>query len=276
MAFKRWDKPLVYIVLVVFALIQLLPLIWLLLSSFKTNGEIITKGAFSLPEVWRVENYGKAWKEGNIGNYFLNSVLISAVCVTLTLLMSSMVAYAISRMKWKISGLVLFLFLAGLMVPVHVTLIPLFIILKNIGLLGQQAGIILPYISMGLPLGVYVFTNFLRSLPSELEQAAAIDGCSLYRTFFSIILPVIMPAISAVGIFTFLNVWNEFIMAATLINSNVNKTLPLGLMAFQGEFSTQWAPMSAAIVISSIPVVLFYLVFSHQVEKSFTAGAVLK
>jgi raffinose/stachyose/melibiose transport system permease protein len=273
---KRLIQGIAYLIIVVFALIQIFPLAWLMLSSLKTDNAIITKSAFSLPDPWVFKNYVKAWIDGSIEQYFLNSILITAVCVMVTILLSGMISYAIARMEWKLNNIVLFVFLAGLMVPIHVTLIPLFIILKNLGLLGNYLGIILPYIAVGLPLGIFVFVNFIRNLPRELEQAAAIDGCNIYQTFFQIIFPVIMPAFSAVAIFTFLNVWNEFIMAATFINNVEMRTLPLGLMAFQGTYSTQWAPMSAAIVIASLPVVLFYIFFSNQVEKSFTAGAILK
>lgn len=273
---KRLYKALAYTFMILFSIVQLGPLVWLFLSSFKTNNEIITQAAFALPHDWIWQNYVLAWVTGKVGAYFVNSILISLFCLVATLLLSTMTAYAIARMRWKASSLVLFVFLAGLMVPIHVTLIPLFIILKGIGLLGSPLGILLPYVSMGLPLGVFVMVNFLRSMPMELEYAAAIDGCGLTKTFFVVILPVTVPGLSAVGIFTFLNVWNEFIMASTLISSGGGQTLPLGLMAFQGAYSTQWAPLSAAIMLASIPVIIFYMIFSEQVERSFSAGALLK
>lgn len=269
-------RILIYCMLFIFAIIQVFPLIWTFMISFKTNEQIMLDGTFSLPDRWMVENYMIAWTKGKVQDYFLNSVLVASISVAFTLLFSSMIGYAIARMRWRLSGLTLYLFMAGLMVPIHAILIPVFIILKDLGLLSSLLSLILPYITIGMPLGVFIFTNFLRSLPFELEAAAFIDGCSVIGAFFRIILPVIQPSFVTVGIFCFLHNWNEFIMASTFLQNPRLKTLPLGLMAFQGDFSVQWGQMAAAILIASIPVIIAYIIFSERVEASFAAGALLK
>lgn len=269
-------KPLVYGLLSFVALVQLFPLLWIISISFKTNEEIFSYSIFRLPESYSFVNYVEAWTKGHVQEYLLNSVVITAVSVIATLLLSSMIAYALARMVWRLRGVVSLLFLAGLMIPLHAILIPLFITLKRLGMLSGYLSLIIPYTCIGMPLGVFIFTNFMKSIPYELEAAAFIDGCSIPRAFFEIILPVVRPAFATVGIFTFLNNWNEFIMAATFLQNPRLRTLPLGLMAFQGEFSSQWGPMGAAILIASIPVILLYMSSSDLVERSFTAGAILK
>ncbi|MFC6650885.1 carbohydrate ABC transporter permease [Paenibacillus rhizoplanae] len=187
-----------------------------------------------------------------------------------------MMAYALTRMRFKYNGLILFILLMGVMVPIHATLIPLFMILKNLGILSSRLSIILPYIAVNLPIGVYMLSAFLRSMPKELEEAAFIDGCGVVKSFFKVVLPLLKPPLASVAIFVFLAVWNELLMAATFIQKESLRTLPLGLMNFSGQYSISWGPLAAAMVISTLPILLAYVLFSDQMEKSFTAGAILK
>lgn len=265
-----------YFVLGIFAVIQLFPLVWTLLFSFKTNKDIVLNGALSLPEKWMVSNYVSAWVKGHIQEYFLNSVLVSFVTVFIVLLLGAMAAYGITRMKWRYSKLVMIVILSGLMIPIQAILIPEFFIIKKLGLTRSYLAVIVPYIGAGLPLSIYIISSFLAGIPREVEEAAFIDGCGIFRSFFSIVLQLVKPALATVGVFTFLNSWNEFIMAATFIYNDKLKTLPLGLMSFQGLHAVDWGPMGAAMVIASVPTALFYLKFSNMVENSFTAGAILK
>lgn len=273
---RRHTRFAVYAALALLTVLELFPIGWLVSFSLKSNREIVTKSAFSLPERLLAENYRLAWTKGRINAYFVNSVVVAGASLALTLLLGGMAAYAIARMRWKLSAAIQYVFLAGMMVPVHATLIPLFIILRRIGVLSSHLALILPYIAMGLPLAVFVFANFLRSVPYELEAAAFIDGCGVFRSLFHVMLPAVQPAVATVGIFTFITSWNEFIMAATFIHNPSLRTLPLGLMAFQGEHSADWGPMGAAILIASVPILAMYLLASERVERSFTAGAILK
>ncbi|MCU6791916.1 carbohydrate ABC transporter permease [Paenibacillus sp. WQ 127069] len=273
---KSVKKLSVYTIMVIIALLQLIPLAWLVLISFKNNSEIQLGGIFSLPKVWLFSNYSSAWIQGQVGENFLNSLIVGVITVFFVLLLSSMMAYALTRMRFKFSNILLLILLAGVMVPIHATLVPLFILLKNLGLLKTQLSIILPYITINIPIGIFILSSFLRSLPKELEEAAFIDGYGIIRTFFQVVLPLLKPTLASVGIFTFLHVWNELLMAATFIQKSSLRTLPLGLMNFSGEYSVEWGPLCAAMLISTIPLILIYIYFSEQMEKSFTAGSILK
>ncbi len=276
MSRKKIVRLLLYVVLGLFAIVQICPFIWLVLFSLKSDSEIHAKSALALPEGIHWQNYVEAWTEGNVGHYFLNSLFVTLVSVALILLLGSMIAYGITRMRWKFQGTVLAIIMVGMMIPIHAILVPLFIIMQRMGLLSTHLSIILPYVVTGMPLAVFIFSNFLRSIPLELESAAYIDGSGVLRTFFSIILPTLKPAITTVAIFSFMNTWNEFIMASTYLQDQSLNTLPIGLKSFQGMYLTSWGPLGAAIVISTVPLLIFYFIFSEQVEKSFTAGAILK
>lgn len=273
---KQIIKVILYTVLGAFAIMQIFPFLWMVVFSLKTETEIHTKSPLSLPASPYFQNFVDAWVKGNVSSYFLNSVVVTVISVVMILLLSGMIAYSITRMRWRLKGGVLAVIMTGMMIPIHATLIPLFLIMQKLGLLSTHLSIILPYIATGMPLAVYIFSNFMRNIPRELESAAYIDGCGVVRTYFSIILPTLTPAISTIAIFAFMSTWNEFIMASTYLQNQALNTLPIGLSAFKGKYLTAWGPLGAAIVISTIPLLLFYFVFSEQVEKSFTAGSILK
>lgn len=273
MKLKKWGKMLI---LIVFAIIQIFPLLWLINFSLKSNSEIYTSSTFRFPEVPMFSNYIDAWIKGNVANYFLNSVIVTFLSVGLTIVLGCMMGYAITRMRFKGSNAVLTFLMIGMMVPIHATLIPLFLIMQKAGLLNTRWCIIIPYIAAGLPLTVFIISNFLKSIPRELEEAAFMDGCGVIKSFVYIIIPVLKPAIATVSIFAFMTNWNEFIMASTYLQSSKLYTLPIGLTAFRGAYSAELGPMAAAIIITCVPLVAFYCICSEQVEKSFTAGAVLK
>lgn len=269
-------KIITYIILSLFAVVQIFPLLWLINFSLKSNSEIYTESSLKIPKVPMLSNYVDAWITGNVAEYFLNSVVVTFISVIVTITLSCMMGYGITRMKWKGSNAALAFLMLGMMVPIHATLIPLFLIMQKAGLLNTYWCVIIPYIAAGLPLAVFIISNFLRGIPYELEEAAFIDGCGVIKSFFHIIIPSLKPAVATVAIFTFMNNWNEFIMASTYLQSSDLYTLPIGLTAFRGSYTTALGPMAAAIIITCIPLILFYCICSEQVEKSFTAGAVLK
>ncbi|GMQ60560.1 carbohydrate ABC transporter permease [Vallitalea sediminicola] len=265
-----------YTVLIIFSIIQIFPLIWTLLFSFKSNKDIVLNGALSLPKKWMFSNYYDAWIKGHIQDYFLNSVVVTTITLIVVLVLGSMAAYGLTRMNWRLSKLVMVLILSGIMIPIQAILIPEFYIMSRLQLTRTYLAVIIPYIGTGLPLCIYIVSGFLKSIPKEVEEAAFIDGCGIFRSFFLIVTNLIKPALATVGVFTFLNAWNEFIMASTFIYNDSLKTLPLGLMSFQGTHAVDWGPMGAAMVIASVPTLLFYLKFSNMIEHSFSAGEILK
>lgn len=265
-----------YIFLVIYSLISMYPIIWMFFYSFKNNEEIFVTNPFGIPKVFRIENYIKALTEYNVLTYFKNSLIVSFSVVILTIIFSLMFAYSTARMEWKLSSAARIFVTAGMFIPVQIILIPLLVLVRDFHLSNTYWALIIPYTAFQIPLAAMIFYGFLRSIPFELEEAASIDGAGIYKTFFSIIVPTVKPAIATVAIFVFLSAWNEFTMALILISDETLKTLPLGLLSFQGAFNTDWGAMGAALMISSIPTIIFYVIFSEQVEKSMGVGGAVK
>jgi raffinose/stachyose/melibiose transport system permease protein len=196
--------------------------------------------------------------------------------VVFTTLIALMFSYATARMKWKLSNVARTYAIIGMFIPVQIIIIPLVIIVRDFHIQHSLLSIILPYIVFNLSFASMVFYAFFRSIPFEMEESAAIDGANIYVTFFRIILPLVKPAVASVSIFIFLNSWNELFTALIVISDNALKTLPLGLIYFQGKFATDWGASSAALMIASIPPILLYLIFSRQVENALTIGGAVK
>ena len=260
--------------LIVVAVVQFYPLIWLAFFSLKDNGEIFSGDVLGLPEKFLWSNYTKALSDGHVLTYFFNSVLVTAVSILLVLILSSMTGYAITRMNWKLSSVTMTIILLGMMVPIHATLLPLFMVLKNLHLLNTYWSLIIPYVAFGLPMAVFILSGFYKGIPREMEESAVIDGCGIYRTFFLIILPLVRPAIATVTIFTFLSCWNELMFAVTFINEESYQTLTVGMMSMVGTYITQWGIIGAGLMITTLPTVIIYLLLNRQVQQSMIAGAV--
>jgi len=268
-------KSIILIVtLIIVAIVQLYPLIWLVLVSFKDNTEIFGGNVLGLPKLWRISNYSSALISGNVGVYFINSVIVTATTIIISSILIATSSYAITRMKWKYSKLTLIIFLLGMMVPIHSTLLPLFLILRKIHILNTYWSLIIPYVAFALPMGIFVMTSFLEGIPRELEEAACIDGCNIYQIFFKVVLPLLRPSLATVAIFTYLSSWNELMFANTFLNNPKLKTLPVGIMSMAGQHATQWGPILAGLVIATLPTILIYIPLSNQVQKSLMTGAV--
>lgn len=267
-------KTILVVTLIIVAVIQLYPLIWLILVSFKDNAEIFGGNVLGLPEVWKISNYTSALTSGNVGVYFLNSVIVTTATIIISSILIATSSYAIARMKWKYSKLTLIIFLLGMMVPIHSTLLPLFLILRKLKILNTYLSLIIPYVAFALPMGIFVMTSFLEGIPKELEEAACIDGCNIYQIFYKIVLPLLRPSLATVAIFTYLASWNELMFANTFLNNPKLRTLPVGIMSMAGQHATQWGPILAGLVIATLPTILIYIPLSNQVQKSLMTGAV--
>ncbi|WP_160031520.1 carbohydrate ABC transporter permease [Paenibacillus sp. An7] len=260
--------------LIVVAIVQIYPLIWLAFFSLKDNSEIFSGDVLGLPDKFLWSNYSKALSDGNVLTYFFNSVLVTSVSILLVLILSSMTGYAITRMNWKLSSITMTTILLGMMVPIQATLLPLFMVLKNLHLLNTYWSLIIPYVAFGIPMAVFILGSFYKGIPREMEESAVMDGCGIYRTFFSIILPLVRPAIATVAIFTFLSCWNELMFAVTFINKESYQTLTVGMMSMVGTYITQWGIIGAGLMITTLPTVMIYLILNRQVQQSMIAGAV--
>ena len=267
-------NKLLYIVLIIWAAIQIFPLYWLITFSLKTNEEIFGGNLIGLPDKFLWGNYEKALVNANVGVYFMNSVIVTGITILITVLISLMASYALVRMKWKLRNTTLLIFMTGLMIPIHAALLPVFLILRKIKLLDTYWALILPYVAFAIPMAILILTSFMKSIPREIEEAACIDGCSIYGIFFRIIIPILRPAVATISIFTFLQAWNELLFATVFINKQAYKPLTVGIQSMAGKYATEWGPIGAALVIATIPTVIIYLLMSSQVHKSLTAGAI--
>ncbi|MCI8884366.1 MAG: carbohydrate ABC transporter permease [Dorea sp.] len=268
---KRW---LLQLLLAVWAMIQLFPLYWLFAFSLKSNEEIFGENIIGLPHKFLWSNYETAVIGANIGRFFLNSVIVVGCTVILTSVISLFASYALCRMRWKLSKVFLGILMIGLMVPMHAALLPVMLMLKHMNLLGGYLSLIIPYTAFAIPMTLLIFSGFLSGIPVELEEAACIDGCSIYQMVFKIIFPLMKPAVATAGIFTFVNCWNELMFANTFVNSTEYKTLTTGIQTLAGQYNTTWGPIGAALVLATFPTIVIYILLAKQVQKSLVLGAV--
>ena len=270
---SRTINILIYIFLIILAVIYLLPLLWMLLVSFKTNEEIF-RSPFGMPEVVQLGNYIFAWTAGRLGIATLNSAIVCVSSLLVSMLIGAMASFAIGRMRWKLSGAMMTYFLMGMMIPIHCILIPLFKTFSNLGLYNSLTGLILPYVTMSLPTAIFILTGFFSGMPNELFEAACIDGCSIYKTFWVIALPLAKTGLFVTGLMTFVANWNELLLAMVFISDDAKKTLPVSLSKFVGPYNTNYVQMFAAIMIAILPTIIVYCCFSNQIVDGLTAGAV--
>lgn len=264
---------IVYIFLSLLAVVYLLPLLWVIYVSLKDDKTLFVS-PWALPEHPMIENYIFAWTAGKLGTAILNSILVCGVTLVLCLLVGSMAAFAIGRMRWKLSGAMMTYFLTGMMIPVHCILIPVFTRFSKMHLTNNPIGLILPYLTLSLPITIFIMTGFFESLPNELFESACIDGCSIYRSYTHIALPLARTGLFVTGLMTFVANWNELLLAMVFISDDAKKTLPVSLSKFVGPYNTNYSQMFAAIVVAIIPTIVVYCMFSNQIVDGLTAGAV--
>lgn len=264
---------ILYAFLILMALLYLLPLVWIALTSLKDDKTLFIS-PFAMPEKLMFENYTFAWTAGYLGKATLNSVFVCVITLLLSMIVGSMAAFAIGRMRWKFSGLAMTYFLTGMMIPVHCVLIPLFTKFAKVGLSNNLWGLILPYLTFSLPVTIFIMTGFFQGLPNELFESACIDGCSIYKSFTHIALPLSRTGLFVTGLMTFVANWNELLLAMVFISDDTKKTLPVSLSKFVGPYNTNYSQMFAAIVIAIVPTIIVYCVFSNQIVDGLTAGAV--
>ncbi|SHH65826.1 carbohydrate ABC transporter permease [Cognatishimia maritima] len=260
-------------ILVIATLWVLVPLFFMVIASFKSVADFFIN-PFGLPDEWLWSNYTRAWDEANLRLTLPNTIIVTFCAVLGSSLLSAMVAYGLSRKEKKYALPLYTLFVSGLLVPVHAIILPLFIVLKAIGLFGTLLALIVPYIAMGLPLGVLVLTPLAASLPKELMQAARMDGASEWQVFRRIVLPLLKPGLLSVAILNGVWMWNEFFIPLILAFKPEVQTMPVGIVSFIGSYSTEWGLVFASVLVSTLPVVVAYLLMTRQFQSGLTAGAV--
>ena len=266
-------KAVIYLFLILVSIIYIVPIVWVFMVSFKTNAEIFTS-PFALPESFYLDNFTFAWTAGKLGIATLNSFVVCAVTLIISMVIGSMAAFAIGRLRWKLAKPCMTYFLIGMMIPVHCVMIPLFTRFARMGLSNSLVGLMIPYITFSLPVTIFIMTGFFESMPNELIESACIDGASIYKTFFRIALPLSRTGLFVTGLMTFVANWNELLLAMVFISDDTRKTLPVSLSKFVGPYNTNYSQMFAAIIIAIIPTVVVYCIFSNQIVDGLTAGAV--
>ncbi|MDG4811257.1 carbohydrate ABC transporter permease [Micromonospora sp. WMMD1120] len=260
--------------LILWGLLTVLPLLWMFISSFKSNGEILAD-PWGLPGALHLDNWARAWTGARIGRYFLNSLVVVAGSVSLTMLMGATAAYVFARYEFRGRQVVYYLFVGGLMFPVFLALVPLFFVVRNAGLFNSWLGLILVYAAYSLPFTVFFLTAFFRTLPTSVAEAALVDGCGHFRLFFRVMLPMARPGLISVAIFNFLSHWNQFLLPQVLMQGDDSRwMLAQGLFALsvsQG-YAGDYARLFAGLSIAVLPVLAVYVAFQRQVQTGLTAG----
>ncbi|HHV63156.1 MAG TPA: carbohydrate ABC transporter permease [Firmicutes bacterium] len=248
------------------------PFVFMVQTSLKGQMDFFTQSIWALPVPCRVANYDEVLRTGFL-RYFGNSAFVTVISVTLILLVASLASYVLSRLPFRFNRFILVAFMAGMMIPVHIMLIPVYVLTRRMGLYGSLLGLVGPYVAFNLPVAIFILTGFMKELPRELEDAAYIDGCSPAGTFWRVVLPLSSPALSTIAVYNFIILWNEFIFALVLLNDPKKWTLTMGLWNYQGQYGMNIPLIMAALSMSTLPLILFYILSQEKVVKGMVAGA---
>ena len=256
-----------------YLVVSCLPFIFMVLNSFKEKFEMLTKGVFSLPDSFYVQNY-KEVLTGGFFTYFINSVIVLTISLILLLFIAACASYPLARFKFKMANPIYAAIVACMSIPVHITLIPVFKMAKATGLYDSIWALIGPYIAFAVPISVFILTSFMKEIPREIEESAEIDGCGKIEMFFAMIMPLAKPGLATLAIYNGVNMWNEFSFAYTLTQSSANRTLPLAIWEFQGQYSMNTPMIMAVLTLSLLPMIILFIIFQDKLVKGMTAGAV--
>jgi raffinose/stachyose/melibiose transport system permease protein len=255
------------------SLVMLIPILFMVLAGFKRNADLISR-PFSLTTPFSLDAFTRVFQDTEFPRFLLNSVLVTGGSLLLILLLGSMAAYALGRYAFRGNDLVYLFFLSGLMIPLKLAVIPLFLQLKALHLVDTLWSLIVIYAAMGLPSTVFILTGFIKTLPAELEESARLDGASEARIMWSVMMPLVRPALVIAAIYNAVPIWNDFFFPLIFIQTEARKTLPQGLTMFMGEYSTDWSVLFAGLTLAVLPVALAYILLSKQFIAGLTAGAV--
>ena len=267
-------RVVIYIGLILWLLVNLFPVYWMFTFSLKSNPEIFGENVIGLPKEWLWSNYASALKTGNMPKYFLNSAIVAIATILITLAVALMATFALTRLIWKRRTTLNKFFMLGLTIPIHASIVPVYVTLSRLHLLNTYWALIIPYSAFSLAMAILVCTGFMNEIPRDLDESACIDGCSVWGIFFRIIVPMMKPAVATVGIYTFLQCWNELMFANIFISKSALRTLPVGVQALSGQYTTEWGPIGAALVLATFPTLLMYIFLSKEIQDSFIAGAI--
>lgn len=267
-------RAIMYLVMIIFAVLAIYPLFWVIINSFKTTQEYLTTSKLALPVNWHFANYPFAWRAGRFTVLFSNSIFYTVVTVVSVVTLSVMAGFGFAKLKFKITPLLHGLFIIGILLTIQSILVPLFLMINTMGLFNTRLGIIIPYIGLGLPMGVYLCTEYIKGIPGDIIESARMDGAGYFLIFARIILPMCYPVAVTLAIITFTATWNEFILVNILTSSDAIRTLPVGISRFASPLTVDYGRQFTGLTIAVIPILIFYMIFRKQITKGVAAGAV--
>ncbi|MGV8048851.1 MAG: carbohydrate ABC transporter permease [Anaerolineaceae bacterium] len=272
--FSHFKKAPITILLLIGGVVMVIPFLYMISAALTPNLYVIQYPPELIPSNASLDNFIKAWQANNFQQYFLNSALVSITATIVTVMFAAMAAYAFARFDFKGKEAIFFAFLAVMMVPTTILIVPQFLLMKNLGLRNSLGGLILIYSATSIPSGIFLLRGFFEQLPKELEEAALLEGANYFTTFTKIMLPLSAPGLATVSIFSFMGFWDEFIMALTFIDEPARRTLPIAIALFQGQHGTQWGLVFAASLIALIPVIIVFFSLQKYFAGGITAGAI--
>lgn len=265
---------LMYALVILFTVLTVYPIFWLIIQSFKTTQEYMTASKLAFPKIWFFRNYSISWKNANFGILTMNSVIYTAVTVASIILFSFMAGFAFAKLPSKLTPVLHGSFIIGILITLQCIMVPLFLMINAVGLYNTRLGVLIPYIGIGLPIAVYLATEYIKSIPNEVIESARIDGAKYISIFARIVMPMAAPVAATVAILGVTGTWNEFMLINILVSSSSLKSLPVGINMFSGALASDYGKQFSALVIGMVPMIVFYAIFRKQITKGVSAGAV--
>ncbi|MDG2198861.1 MAG: carbohydrate ABC transporter permease [SAR324 cluster bacterium] len=271
---SRWSAVSTQTVLIGWAVTVIFPMIWMIYSSFKTDQELFFS-PWAPPVELQWDNFARAWTKAHVGEYLLNTLIVVVPALLLTLIISAMAAYVLARFEFVGRRFLFYMFLSGMLFPVFLALVPLFNLVNQLKMLNTFHGLILVYIAYSLPFTIFFLTGFFKTLPTEIEESAIMDGANPYQVFFKVMLPMASPGLISMGIFNFLGMWNQYVLPLVLISDESKYMLSQGLafMLFKQFYENDWSALFAALTIIMVPTLIVYITFQKQIQDGITTGA---
>ena len=271
---SRWSAVSTQTVLIGWAVTVIFPMIWMIYSSFKTDQELFFS-PWGPPVELQWDNFARAWTKAHVGDYLLNTLIVVVPALLLTLIISAMAAYVLARFEFVGRRFLFYMFLSGMLFPVFLALVPLFNLVNQLKMLNTFHGLILVYIAYSLPFTIFFLTGFFKTLPTEIEESAIMDGANPYQVFFKVMLPMASPGLISMGIFNFLGMWNQYVLPLVLISDESKYMLSQGLafMLFKQFYENDWSALFAALTIIMVPTLIVYTTFQKQIQDGITTGA---
>jgi raffinose/stachyose/melibiose transport system permease protein len=261
------------VVLAIVAIFWISPLVLLVLTAIRPLSDFVANGPLSWPDVFTGQNFADAWGVGNFDTTYRNSIILLLLKTPIGVLLAAMLAFALAKLRIRFRGTIMFTVFLGLTIPIYITIVPVFVMLRSVGQTDSLLGLVGPYLAFGIPFEVLVLQSFFRQLPDEILESARMDGAGEWRIFFTIVLPLSTPALVTVFILDAVSTWNEFLFALILLNSDANKTIPVGLLNFQGQFASNNTGLAAGILIAVLPILIAYILLQRWIVGGLTAGA---